>query len=229
MCRASSFLLLQPHTLFPISDLMWEISYGECQTARLDDGKASGGNRSFSSRQAAQQLCCNPAEIFLVPQHLSIPSKAVLKHSKKNRSSHFHLGEERAYPKPCQSLKAQKWDKPNKNIRSCENTGLPKDFQTFTAAYGCFLLLSLGSSSGARHHHIELAATVRPALCNARRQAPCGAGTSARHRHSASPAAVKLWIVGQNEKNQQEIVSIYKLLIKALQKATSHVRYMKSF
>lgn len=83
MCRASSFLLLQPHTLFPISDLMWEISYGECQTARLDDGKASGGNRSFSSRQSAQQLCCNPAEIFLVPQHLPIPSKAVLKHNKK--------------------------------------------------------------------------------------------------------------------------------------------------
>lgn len=106
---------------------------------------------------------------------------------------------------------------------------MPKDFQTVTAAYGCFLLLSLGSSPGARHHHIELAATVRPALCNARWQSPCGAWTSASHRHSASPALVKLWIVGQNETNQQKVISRYKLPRKTLQKATGSVRYMKSF
>lgn len=99
MCRASSFLLLWPRTLFPISDLMWEVSYGECQTARLDDGKASGGEetdlspagRLDSNSDQVWARCCNLAEIPLVPQHLPIQSKAVLKPNKTDRDHHTSI------------------------------------------------------------------------------------------------------------------------------------------
>ena len=42
MCKASDRLLLRPPILFPISDLLREVSYGECQKAKHDHGKASG-------------------------------------------------------------------------------------------------------------------------------------------------------------------------------------------
>lgn len=189
MCKASSFLLLQPHTLFPMSDLLWEVS----QKARLDDGKASSGRKQIFLQQTAlhsssglvQVFCHDPAE---TPPGTPLPSPPSPKqpsnsNSKKRMTAEdtaiwssqcFHLRQEYVFPKPCQSLEAQKWDKPNKNISSCENMGLPKDFWTVTAAYGCFLLLSLSSdprgwipSGWVSCHHVVCAVQceVTASLC----------------------------------------------------------------
>lgn len=103
MCKAFSFLLLQPHTLFPISDLLWEVSYRECQKARLDDGKASRWEETDLSPtdRTAQQLWPGPSLLPWPSRNTSgysitLPTqpKAALKlkQQKKNYSRrHCHM------------------------------------------------------------------------------------------------------------------------------------------